>query len=74
MKKFRNTFRRKNPRNYVIFYCVERCGKNFSDMAQQYNISYSRAHQIYAFCLEELHNNEKIFQENFKSATGFYFS
>lgn len=66
--------RKKSPRNYVIFYEVERGGKNFYELASHYNISYSCVHQIYAFVLEERVNNPAIFAENFKQATGFQFS
>ena len=66
--------RKKSPRNYVIFYEVERGGKNFYELASHYNISYSRVHQIYAFVLEESIKNPAVFADNFKKATGFQFS
>lgn len=69
-----NRRQKKSPRNYVIYYEVERGGKNFYDLAEHYNISYSRVHQIYAFVLEERVNKPAVFAENFKQATGFQFS
>lgn len=74
MKGRRRMGRKKSPRNYAIYYEVERGGKNFYELASRYNISYSRVHQIYAFVLEERINNPAVFAENFKSATGFQFS
>lgn len=74
MKGRGNRKQKKSPRNYVIFYEVERGGKNFHELALYYNLSYSRIHQIYAYVLEERVNNPAIFAENFKKATGFQFS
>lgn len=68
------TRQKKSPRNYIIYYEVERGGRSFYELSLQYNISYARVHQIYAFVLEERVNKPAIFAENFKKATGFQFS
>lgn len=63
--------KRKNPKDYIIYYALEKNSMTVSELAGFYKISKNRVIQLHHNVMYERSKSELEFQKNFVRAAGF---